>query len=88
MSEWGEAGVDLAIPQIGGTARKTNHDYTEGRLPELIDVIVAEQASLFVCAIGVPPRWAVDKLHAAGIPVLRPELSHYHVMLVLATNRD
>ncbi len=24
-------GVDLAIPQIGGSARKTNHDYTHGR---------------------------------------------------------
>merc|ERR1711998_199790 len=23
-------GVDLAIPQIGGSARKTNHDYTHG----------------------------------------------------------
>ena len=23
-------GIDLAIPQIGGSARKTNHDYTHG----------------------------------------------------------
>ena len=63
-------GVDLAIPQIGGSARKTNHDYTHGHLPELIDIIIAEKASLFVCAVGVPPRWAVDKLHAAGIPIM------------------
>merc|ERR1712159_693826 len=63
-------GVDLAIPQIGGSARKTNHDYTHGHLPELIDITIAEGASIFVCAIGVPPRWAVDKLHAAGIPIM------------------
>merc|ERR1711865_962872 len=28
-------GVDLAIPQIGGNARKTNHDYTHGKLSPL-----------------------------------------------------
>ena len=38
-------GVDLAIPQIGGSARKTNHDYTHGHLPELIDIIVQEKPS-------------------------------------------
>merc|ERR1719421_2445133 len=62
-------GVDLAIPQVGGSARKTNHDYTGGKLPELIDVIVAEKAKLFICAIGVPPKWAVDKLHAGGVVI-------------------
>jgi hypothetical protein len=36
----GNFGVDLAIPQVGGNARKTNHDYTHGHLPELIDIIV------------------------------------------------
>lgn len=46
-------------------------DYTDGQLPELIDVIIKGKASLFVCAIGVPPKWAVDKLHAAGIPVMK-----------------
>ena len=48
----GNFGVDLAIPQVGGNARKTNHDYTHGHLPELIDVIIEEQATLFVCAVG------------------------------------
>eukprot|EP00931_Biecheleriopsis_adriatica_P090735 TRINITY_DN64669_c0_g1_i1.p1 TRINITY_DN64669_c0_g1~~TRINITY_DN64669_c0_g1_i1.p1 ORF type:complete len:354 (+),score=75.36 TRINITY_DN64669_c0_g1_i1:32-1093(+) len=62
-------GVDLAIPQIGGNARKTNHDYTHGHLPELIDIIVAEKAKIFICAVGVPPKWAVDKLHAGGVVV-------------------
>mmetsp|Transcript_23581 Transcript_23581/g.35602 ORF Transcript_23581/g.35602 Transcript_23581/m.35602 type:complete len:352 (-) Transcript_23581:409-1464(-) len=60
-------GVDLAIPQVGGNARKTNHDYTHGHLPELIDIIVAEKAKIFICAVGVPPKWAVDKLHAGGV---------------------
>lgn len=62
-------GVDLAIPQVGGNARKTNHDYTHGHLPELIDIIIAEKAKIFICAVGVPPRWAVDKLHAGGVVV-------------------
>ena len=39
-------------------------------MPELIDIVIEEGASLFVCAVGVPPRWLVDKLHAAGIPVM------------------
>ena len=46
------------------------YDYTKGQLPDLIDVIIEEKAKLFVCAIGVPPRWAVDKLHKAGILVM------------------
>jgi len=62
-------GVDLAIPQLGGNARKTNHDYTHGHLPELIDIIVAEKAKLFISAVGVPPKWAVDKLHAGGVVI-------------------
>lgn len=62
-------GVDLALPQVGGGARKTNHDYTHGNLPELMDIIVAEKTKLFICAVGVPPKWAVDKLHAGGCVV-------------------
>ena len=46
------------------------YDYTKGQLPELIDVIIEEKAALFVCAIGVPPTQVVEKLHAAGIPVM------------------
>jgi NAD(P)H-dependent flavin oxidoreductase YrpB (nitropropane dioxygenase family) len=41
-----------------------------GQLPELLDVIIEEKASLFVCAVGVPPKFAVEKLHAAGIPIM------------------
>jgi len=36
----------------------------------LIDIIIEEKAALFVSAVGVPPRWAVEKLHAANIPVM------------------
>ena len=46
---------------------KTNHDYTHGQLPELIDIIIDSGASLFVSAVGIPPVWAIDKLHDAGI---------------------
>merc|ERR1719210_2610 len=60
-------GVDLLLPQVGGGARKSNKDYTGGTLPELVDIIIEEKAKLFICAVGVPPVWAVEKLHAAGI---------------------
>lgn len=82
-------GVDLALPQVGGNARKTNvrtlqstrssdkligiiqYDYTHGQLPALTEVIIKNKASLFVCAVGVPPKDMVDKLHAAGILVMK-----------------
>ena len=48
-------GVDLLLPAVGEGARKTNYDYTQGKLPELIDVIVESGAKLFVAAVGVPP---------------------------------
>ena len=63
-------GVDLALPAVGGTARKTNHDYTGGQLAELIDAIVDEEATLFVSAVGVPPPWVIEKLHASGVVVM------------------
>jgi len=63
-------GVDLLLPQVGGSARKTNKDYTGGTLPELIDIIIESKAALFICAVGVPPKWAVEKLHAHKIPVM------------------
>ncbi|EGU80692.1 hypothetical protein NOF04DRAFT_1340559 [Fusarium oxysporum II5] len=60
-------GVDLLLPQVGGSARKTNYDYTKGKLNELVDIIIEEGAKLFVSAVGVPPKAVVDKLHANGI---------------------
>lgn len=63
-------GIDLALPQIGGNARKTNHDYTHGKLEELIDITIESGAKLFVCAIGVPPVHIIKKLHDNGILVM------------------
>ncbi|ELQ38493.1 2-nitropropane dioxygenase [Pyricularia oryzae Y34] len=63
-------GVDLALPQVGGNARKTNHDYTGGKLDELIDITIESGAKLFVSAVGVPPKHVIDRLHGAGIYVM------------------
>lgn len=63
-------GIDLAIPQIGGNARKTNHDYTGGRLDELIDLVIESGARLFVCAIGIPPPHVVKRLHDKDILIM------------------
>ncbi|KNG87537.1 oxidoreductase, 2-nitropropane dioxygenase family [Aspergillus nomiae NRRL 13137] len=60
-------GVDLLLPQVGGSARKTNYDYTKGKLDELVDIIIESGARLFVSAVGVPPKHVVEKLHGAGI---------------------
>jgi len=81
-------GVDLLIPQVGGSARKTNYDYTGGKLNELIDVIIEEKASLFVCAIGVPPKPVVEKLHKAGIPVMNMVGHPKHVKKALEQGVD
>ncbi|KAL2815583.1 2-nitropropane dioxygenase [Aspergillus cavernicola] len=63
-------GVDLALPQVGGNARKTNHDYTNGQLDQLIDVVIQHGTKLFVCAVGVPPKHVIERLHGAGILVM------------------
>jgi NAD(P)H-dependent flavin oxidoreductase YrpB (nitropropane dioxygenase family) len=63
-------GVDLALPAVGGTARKTNHDYTKGLLSELIDVVIEEKTKLFVSAVGVPPRDIIERLHEGGVVVM------------------
>mmetsp|Transcript_1277 Transcript_1277/g.4218 ORF Transcript_1277/g.4218 Transcript_1277/m.4218 type:complete len:346 (-) Transcript_1277:45-1082(-) len=81
-------GVDLLLPQVGGEARKTNHDYTHGHLDKLLDVIIEEKVGLFVAAVGVPPKWAVDKLHSAGIPVMNMVGAPHHVPKALAQGVD
>ncbi|PHH86552.1 hypothetical protein CDD83_10061 [Cordyceps sp. RAO-2017] len=63
-------GIDLALPQVGGGARKTNHDYTGGRLEELIDITIESGARLFVSAIGTPPRAVIDRLHRHGVLIM------------------
>jgi len=81
-------GVDILIPQVGGNARKTNHDYTGGNLAGLVDVMIEEGCSLFVCAVGVPPQWVVDKLHSAGIPVMNMVGAPHHVLKALERGVD
>lgn len=63
-------GVDLALPQVGGSARKTNHDYTHGQLDDLITVVIESGASLFVSAVGVPPKRVIERLHEADVVVM------------------
>ncbi|KAK2460505.1 hypothetical protein APHAL10511_007482 [Amanita phalloides] len=52
--------VDLALLRIRGSTQQTNHGL-------LNQAIIEEKASLFVSAIGMPPKYVVDKLHKAGI---------------------
>lgn len=63
-------GVDLALPKVGEGARKTNHDYTNGQLDELITVTIEEGAKLFISAVGIPPPHVIKRLHDAGILVM------------------
>lgn len=37
----------------------------------MTEVIIKGGAALFVCAVGVPPKEMVDRLHAANIPVMK-----------------
>jgi hypothetical protein len=46
---------------------RKQYDYTAGQLPELIAIVVESGAKLFVSAVGIPPTWAIDQLHAAGV---------------------
>ena len=81
-------GVDLLLPQVGGNARATNKDYTRGELGQLIDVMIEEGASLFVCAVGVPPVPVVERLHEAGIMVMNMVGSPKHVAKALECGVD
>jgi len=63
-------GVDLALPQVGGSARKTNHDYTHGQLDALVQVTIKNGARLFVSAVGVPPARTIQRLHEAGVLIM------------------
>merc|ERR1712039_939257 len=81
-------GVDLLLPKVGDGARATNYDYTHGTLPDLIDIIAKSGARLFVCAVGVPPKWAVDKLHAAGVAYANMVGHPKHVAKAVETGAD
>eukprot|EP00927_Polykrikos_kofoidii_P054312 TRINITY_DN48744_c0_g1_i1.p1 TRINITY_DN48744_c0_g1~~TRINITY_DN48744_c0_g1_i1.p1 ORF type:complete len:346 (+),score=57.91 TRINITY_DN48744_c0_g1_i1:142-1179(+) len=81
-------GVDLLIPKVGMGARKTNSDYTRGSLSELIDIICEERPKLFVCAVGVPEKWVVDKLHAVGVVCANMVGAPHHVQKALDVGMD
>lgn len=81
-------GVDLLIPQVGGSARKTNYDYTKGKLDELVTIIIDAGAKLFVSAVGVPPQAIVDRLHKAGIFYMNMIGHPKHVPKCLALGVD
>ncbi|PWN89702.1 2-nitropropane dioxygenase [Acaromyces ingoldii] len=81
-------GVDLLLPQVGGNARKTNKDYTQGKLDDLISVVVEAKCTVFVSAVGIPPRHVVDRLHGAGI-LLANVIGHpKHVAKALDAGTD
>jgi len=81
-------GVDLLLPKVGGSARKTNKDYTGGALEQMIDIIIEEKVTLFVSAVGVPDKWVVDKLHAAGIVCGNMIGAPHHVPKCLEVGMD
>eukprot|EP01124_Arcella_intermedia_P014012 TRINITY_DN203_c0_g1_i1.p1 TRINITY_DN203_c0_g1~~TRINITY_DN203_c0_g1_i1.p1 ORF type:complete len:360 (-),score=62.37 TRINITY_DN203_c0_g1_i1:45-1016(-) len=81
-------GIDLLLPKVGEGARATNYDYTKGELPELIDIICTSGAKLFVSAVGIPPRWAVEKLHKSGILVMNMVGAPKHIPKALEVGVD
>lgn len=81
-------GVDLALPQIGGSARKTNHDYTHGQLDQLVDVTIKNGAKLFISAVGVPPKLVIERLHEAGILVMNMVGAPKHAVKALDAGVD
>lgn len=81
-------GVDLLIPQVGGNARKTNYDYTKGKLDTLVDIIIDSGAKLFVSAVGVPPKAVVDRLHKHGIIYMNMIGHPKHVQKCLDVGAD
>ncbi|KAI9800822.1 MAG: hypothetical protein M1825_003605 [Sarcosagium campestre] len=81
-------GVDLLIPQVGGSARKTNYDYTKGKLDELVEIIIDSGTKLFVSAVGVPPKHVVERLHKAGILYMNMIGHPKHVQKCLDVGAD
>ncbi|OCK84159.1 2-nitropropane dioxygenase [Lepidopterella palustris CBS 459.81] len=81
-------GVDLALPQVGGNARKTNHDYTHGHLDELIEVTIRNGAKLFVSAVGVPPKRTIKRLHEAGVLIMNMVGAPKHAVKALDAGVD
>lgn len=81
-------GIDLALPKVGEGARKTNYDYTDGKLDDLITITIEEGAKLFVSAVGVPPPHVIKRLHEAGILVMNMVGHPKHAAKALAAGVD
>eukprot|EP00658_Telonema_sp_P-2_P040584 TRINITY_DN29015_c0_g1_i1.p1 TRINITY_DN29015_c0_g1~~TRINITY_DN29015_c0_g1_i1.p1 ORF type:complete len:347 (+),score=93.75 TRINITY_DN29015_c0_g1_i1:222-1262(+) len=81
-------GVDLLLPKVGGGARKTNKDYTDGTLGEMVDIMCEEKVPLFISAVGVPEKWVVDKLHAHGVVCANMVGAPQHVPKALDVGMD
>lgn len=73
---------------IKTTTNTSSYDYTKGKLDELTQIIIDSGASLFVSAVGVPPKHVVDKLHAAGILYMNMIGHPKHVAKCLALGVD
>lgn len=65
-----------------------SYDYTKGKLNELIDIIIESGASLFVSAVGVPPKHVVDRLHSAGVLYMNMIGHPKHVQKCLDAGAD
>jgi len=81
-------GIDLLLPQVGGSARATNKDYTKGNLNALVDVVIDSGAKLFVSAVGVPPKDVVQRCHENGILVMNMVGHPKHVLKALDCGVD
>jgi len=81
-------GVDLAIVKVGGSSRKTNFDYSKGKLDELVEVMIEEKVTLFVSAVGHPQKRTVDRLHEGGILVMNMVGHPKHARKAIAVGVD
>jgi NAD(P)H-dependent flavin oxidoreductase YrpB (nitropropane dioxygenase family) len=50
--------------------------------------MIDEKVPLFVCAVGIPPQWVVDKLHAQGTLVMNMAGHPKHVKKALSVGVD
>jgi NAD(P)H-dependent flavin oxidoreductase YrpB (nitropropane dioxygenase family) len=81
-------GVDLLLPSTDEGARKTNKGVGNDLLDTICDVMIEEEVPLFVCAVGVPPLFVVEKLHEAGIIVMNMIGKPRHAEKALAVGCD
>ena len=63
----------LALFSLANQSKPSHvqYDYTNGQLSKLVDIIIASKPKLFVAAIGVPPKEVIERLHKAGIVVMK-----------------